>query len=347
MKTRFLSLMMTALITMIALSTAHATVWRVNNIPGVDADFTSIATAISAASAGDTLYVEGSHINYGAVSLNKRLIIIGTGYFLNANDSTQALPNSTMFTTVTVSSSATGGIIYGVDLDNITISANDFTLQRCYIYSASSTGVPVEVATNTSNVSILQNYIRNGYCSSSTSYALEINSNCSNIIVSNNMIMLGAYNCNYDPYAVLMSSSSSAIFAHNVIYGDFRVYNSVVQNNILARGDMSGSSNVVQYNIDNGASFGTGNGNQISVNINNVLTLSGSYSADDDYYELKAGSPALGAGMNGVDIGMYGGSLAYKKSGLPPIPAIFEATVPVSGTTATGINVNIKAKSHK
>ncbi len=55
---------LTAIVILIAM-TASATVWRVNNRPNVDADFTTLAAAYSGASAGDTIYLEGSPFNYG------------------------------------------------------------------------------------------------------------------------------------------------------------------------------------------------------------------------------------------------------------------------------------------
>ena len=71
---------------------ANATVWRVNNTPNVDADFSSLSTAVNDASVlpFDTLYVEGSNSSYGTSGVTKPLILIGSGYFLAENDSTQA-----------------------------------------------------------------------------------------------------------------------------------------------------------------------------------------------------------------------------------------------------------------
>ena len=46
--------------------------------------------AYAAASAGDTIYIESSPVPYGPLDMYKRLVVIGTGYFLSENDSTQA-----------------------------------------------------------------------------------------------------------------------------------------------------------------------------------------------------------------------------------------------------------------
>ncbi len=60
---------------------ANARIWRVNNNAGVVADFTTVAAAVTAAAAGDTIYIEGSATAYGGSGLNKKLTFIGTGYF--------------------------------------------------------------------------------------------------------------------------------------------------------------------------------------------------------------------------------------------------------------------------
>ncbi len=63
---------------------------RVNNDPAADADYTSLQAANDDALPGDTIYVEGSPTNYDGANIDKKLIIIGPGYFLADNDSTQA-----------------------------------------------------------------------------------------------------------------------------------------------------------------------------------------------------------------------------------------------------------------
>ena len=67
----------------------NATVWRVNNRPNVNADFTTLQLAIDGASQGDTLYIGASETSYGPGIFTKQLIVIGAGYWLAENDTTQ------------------------------------------------------------------------------------------------------------------------------------------------------------------------------------------------------------------------------------------------------------------
>src|SRR5882724_7516621 len=108
---------------------ANAKVWRVNNTPGVTADFISGTAALASASVvnDDTLYFEPGATNYTNFTLSKRLVIIGAGYFLggaNSNPGLQANPNSVFFNnnTIILDSTSSGSVIMG--LDNLQITPN-------------------------------------------------------------------------------------------------------------------------------------------------------------------------------------------------------------------------------
>ena len=70
---------------------AFGTVWKVDSNQGVVADFTTLQAAHDDGNvkSGDTLYVSGSPVHYGSLTLSKRLNIIGPGYFLSENPNTQ------------------------------------------------------------------------------------------------------------------------------------------------------------------------------------------------------------------------------------------------------------------
>jgi hypothetical protein len=113
---------------------AQAKIWRVNNTPSVSADFSSITTAISTASAGDTLYIEGSSIDYSSanVKITKSLCLIGPGYFLANNDSTSySKSNATFGYGVTIETSAPNTTLQGLYIEaELVILANNVKIQR-------------------------------------------------------------------------------------------------------------------------------------------------------------------------------------------------------------------------
>jgi hypothetical protein len=364
---------------------ANAAVYRVNNQPGVDADFSDLTVAISTAVIDDTLYVEGSVISYGSITLNKRLNLIGAGFFIAANDSTQALPNSSRLDRLVISATASGSIITGIEVRNTSSSAssnpfglvelasgaNNVSLIRCYFYqsaagtSNSFNGAALHLPTNVNNLVVSQCFIYQDRVTTNNSscygtYAVSVGSNCSGLVFANNIIKLGNKGTVYDQSctqrAFSMSTSSSATIVSNVFIGRMDVFNSVFANNIQIIGSATATSsfaqngnfpNVLQNNIGNSTQFGTTNGNQSNVNMNDVFAYAPGDENVDNHYRLKVGSPALGAGVSGIDCGAFGGDGAFKLSGLPAIPAIFQAVVPFQGNNADGINITIKSKTHE
>ena len=76
----------------------------------------------------------------------------------------------------------------------------------------------------------------------------------------------------------------------------------------------------------------TGNNNQFGLSSASLFVTS---TSNDARYQLRAGSPAIGAGVGGMDAGMFGGANPYRLSGIPPTPSIYKLT---SGSTQTSGN---------
>ena len=91
--------------------------------------------------------------------------------------------------------------------------------------------------------------------------------------------------------------------------------------------------------------LGTENGNQSNVDMSTVFVGAGEGSTDGQW-QLAENSPAIGAGLGGVDLGAFGGPTPYVLSGLPSMPAIYFLNAPISGSTNSGLQVQLKAKGH-
>jgi len=141
-----------------------------------------------------------------------------------------------------------------------------------------------------------------------------------------------------------MDATASADIRNNVIssFNQSFVNNSIFYNNI-GSGTITLSNCDVQNNIGNSNQFGTLNGNQENVDMNMVFVGEGS---TDGQWQLAPGSPAIGAGITGEDCGIFGGNEPYRLSGVPAIPAIWFFDAPTSGSTNSGLQVNVKVKSH-
>lgn len=335
-------------------------VYRVNNLPGIDADYSTFTAAHGAASANDTLYIESSHISYGTITISKPLTIIGTGYFIAINDSTQALPSTSRFTSITFNVGAQGSKLIGVHIEEtitgtcIQVNTSDITIDRCLIInsSTSTSANTIRLANNLNNIVISRCFLHSRTTSTSTINCLLIGTTNTNIVVANNIILRSTTQTSTaNTNAISMPTSSNALFINNVIFGNFIAYNSIVQNNIHARGAYTTSAsfpNTTANNVSWTTSMGSANGNQISVNMTNVFdyAINGGTFNDDRFFKLRAGSPAIAAGVNGEDCGAYGGNDPYVSSGMPEIPSVFKAAVPVSATSTSGLTISIEAKTN-
>ncbi|HSO89285.1 MAG TPA: right-handed parallel beta-helix repeat-containing protein [Draconibacterium sp.] len=314
--------------------------WRLSNNPAVKADFSTFESAHEAAAAGDTIYVDGTgeNLSYGNATLTKKLILIGPGYFLNENDSTQANKIYARLYSMVIESSAAGTEVYGLyfyasGTTHLTVKASNVVISRNFFFQNGYNNIYLNG--NIQNVTITQNY----------AYQIHNNSGtASNILVANNFI----------GDRIDMQNTSNGIFINNVVRYHIHAYNSIIKNNIIY-GEGSSvvlsegySGNTIRNNLFVGNLGFTGNStNKANVNMSEVFVdFDGNqgYSTDGKW-QLKAGGPASGAGENGIDCGMFGGSLPYVLSGIPPVPHIYEAVISTSGSSVSGLPVIIKVKS--
>lgn len=308
--------------TLLFTNNTYAKIWRVNNTPGVAADFTTVQAAHDAAVAGDTIHVEQG--SYGALTMTKPLVVIGSGYFLSgANGNTGLQANSAVessLNSVSFNAGSSGAVVTGCNISTTYIYASNITLKRNYLYSW------VYLYGGANNLTINGNYFYYGITQGGYSQT--------GLSITNNI---------FTAYGVSLDAGSTGVFENNtLIGGSLNLYNFQIDNNILSSVSFTANNSVYFNNISSSANIGSANGNIPSVTmINNVFVASGT---TDGQYQLKAGSPAIGAGYGGVDMGAFGNVNPYKLSGIPSVPTIYSLTVPPTGTT--NINVTISTKSN-
>ena len=310
---------------------SQADVWRVDNNPNNVADFRTLQEAHDAVSAGDTLYVAGSSTQYGDLTLTKTLTLIGPGYFLDENPNTQASPFDAVLGSVNFDAGSDESTLMGCAVRReVSINASSVTIKRNR-FSGGSFSIGIALGNGASNSVITQNYV------------LEklLQSAAQDVLIVNNYLREGIdFNS---------TSGGSAQIINNVIAGSLDIRNSIVQNNILTSESALVSqlaTNTFAHNISAGAQFGTANGNQANVDMATVFVGPDGNSTDEQW-QLAAGSPAIGAGLQGGDIGMFGGNTPYVLSGIPPIPTIYSFSAAGSGSSDTGLRVQIQVKSNQ
>lgn len=313
---------------------ASAKVWRVNNNAGVSRDFSEVGTAVTNAAVqnGDTLYVEGSTATYNFVTINKRLVIIGPGYFLSENPGLQANVADASFGTVVLDSLASGSTFVGLRINSFAINSNtdNITITRCHAGNLSA-----NVSFSNSRLS---GWILN------KSFVSNFNFNVANFVFENLQVTNNFFTSSY-----ATSANLNGLIRNNIFMNTVSTSNSYVANNIFL-----GSVPVVltncttRNNIAQGNLFPAGNGNQNNVSQASLFVNTGS---SDGKYQLKAGSPAIGAGetVNGItpDCGPFGTPDPYRLSGIPPIPTIYALSVPASvPASATSMTITVSTRSN-
>ena len=302
----------------------QAKIWRVNNVPGITADFTTAQLAHDNASvlAGDSIYLESSPTSYGDLTTTKRLVWISLGNFFNTNPGLQNHINSGFISNLTINGGSDGSIFQiNINSGCYMNSVTNITLQRCYVGSILTIGGSSNHITLTQNYFSFNNYLN--ISPSSTQSVFTITNNLGNVNYIN--ITSNAYQVTFNNNTLLSGSGSFTIdngtISNNIFYNTG--YNSLYDG-----GYPSNVTNNLWVGTTYAAFVGT-NGNLFASDPTTVFV--GGTSADGKYQILNT-SVAHNAGAGGVDIGAYGGANPYVTALIPNIPSIYQLTVPANAT---------------
>lgn len=341
----------------------NATIHTVSNDDNFPADYSNLQNAIDGAGDYDSIYIYGTGINYGNITIDKPLVLIGVGH----NPQIQ-----------TVSTSKVGQIILTSAASNSTISG--IVLNGSYGF---------EPATGTDNVTIENCYL---YCSNNRNHIQA--SDCDNWIIRGNFIhheygnstrgfRVGAGNDNWlithnvftGTYTQFLEGNQTTILSNNLIMlSNLFFVNSdqvIVSNNIM----MAWNNNLINYNTGctnciynhnlTWSNYADDNSlflpvipdvnNTGSNNLNNTDPLFETYVFGEDFrythdYHFQAGSPALVAGSDGTDIGIYGGisNFKFSKNGYPQIPRLYYMNITNTVLQEDGtLKIDIKGTTNR
>ena len=318
-----------------------AKIWRVNNAPGIKADFNNLQTAHNSANAGDTLYVEGTPFSYGGLTCTKRLFLFGPGYFLAENENTSAIKNHAYVSDIDLREGSQGTLVCGLYIPStLNINTNNINIKRNGIGS-------IYVNYNLDSI-----YIRQNYISALTIYQDHPKIKTA-ILIVNNIILSGMNISNCNSVLIVNNHLTGCISGSESFY-----INNIFDENIgCGYGSIADVSkqNLFSNNIFKTAGVGSVNGNQANVDLSTVFLVAPTATKPQDVstdgrWQLKVGSPAKAAGFGStnekpVDIGPFGGTEPYVLSGLPPIPSIYFFEHQPMGSNADPLDVRIKVIS--
>lgn len=349
-------------LTLLGFSSFAQTVRRVNLTPGLNdpAIYTSVQAAHDASAAGDVIYIEPTDVNsgqYGSVTVNRLITIIGTGYDLAQTPNTSFDKRSVYIPSIDFENGSAGSKVMGLELSSIAIGDINITVTRCELSSISlnqSSQLIGGLYSNGNNATISNNRFNS---SSSISGAGVAGGQATNCVITNNIFQNSYY---------AISSLSGAVINYNTFRNgngvSYHVLNNVdgstFTNNIIdARdatvgylvADATSNGTTLSNNLcTNVAGLPTGGGNVNSTNPALVFTVANPWTVNpytDTNIQLAASSPAKTVGPGSTPIGAFAGNNPYVLSGVPNVPVITSFSNTGAGTTATPLSVTISVRS--
>lgn len=328
-------------------SLSFATIRRVGykgpTISGVD--YSDMQLAHDASSVGDTLMFYPGSYNMGLAT--KRLVYLGFGYFLSGAGSNPNLQSITGDLTLDLylTADASGSVFEGIHSLSVRSyfgnNVNDVIIKRCN----ANLGVFNSEGTTCNNWKISQ-------CSDISFSGAWEGGKATNFRVDNSVISSLNLGGNTEHTGLFNNCHFLGGLAVNLRNNGIMFQNCIFQNSSFS----NFSNAIFQYSLFNIANPGlTGNNNQfgvafVSPSITNTIFVGHPLVVEgesaDGKYKLKPGSPAIGAGMGGIDLGIFGGVNPYRLSGIPSIPTIYKLEASSLNATTNPFTVTFSTRSN-
>ena len=329
MKTTSMKKLVAVSLLALTVTAIQAKSWRIHQDAAMAPDFTSINAAMSSADvvANDTLYLDPGSSIQGEQTISKQVTIVGCGYFRNTAPHNMA--SIVGLLKVQASNVKIEGTIFNGE---VYLYANNITLERCYAKSNIRVGANSYSGYYHANNCTIRQCYTNSIQGIDKSYnAYTTIENC--IIVASWSDFQYLYfptikNC------YIKQTSSSGWLLDNV---DHPFIENCIGIN-TASSSRTWSSSVTNVESDKNNIWSNLSADNTEANI---FSLTGS---NDERYQLKEGSPAIGAGNDGTDIGPSGGLYPYVLGGLPAGRPYFEKATVSKCSENDKVNVSLKIK---
>lgn len=354
MKSKFFFATLAALVAAFTLQAqTKPRIWRVNNnyvyvasnTPPQPCDhcFTNLQSAIndSDVKAGDTLHIEASPTPYGGganqtlpITINKRLVLLGPGYFLNENQGLQHNLTPATIRGITLEPSSKGTILKGLSIgfsagNDLRINADSVTIERCHISYITF----INMTTTLSNIAIRQNFV-DTHISGAAAGQDPVN----NLILSNNYIGgLVSLSANFQGIATQNVFDYNSTTTGVDAYSGMKFYNNIFRRGMLLQNNSNSVGNVYNniFNVLPTWLNVVGNTN-ISKDMGDVF---GTGTTDGQYVPLSFCTDCIGKGM-------FGGPDPYRLSGVPDIPAIVILEKDANVVQGGGLPITVKTRTN-
>lgn len=328
----------------------QAKVLRVSNVTGSNAPYTTYADAEAAAAEGDTIVFEGSNDVYQVDSIQKKLVLVGPGYWMAengiVNETTQSAKianDGAYFTNYPIYVCSEGTVLQGLEINDwINLAAPKCIITRCM--------VTAEIMINESAVGavIHQNYLNgtSGGVSGCTHVKYDAGHSswdtgdgiAQYASITNNVI---SYKNNY---GVVYSRLDNCYIAYNTYWAkniyqvEYCMKMNTITNSNFEYNFIPYTENHTFYNgLDTSNVYGDDQTYFVNDTNEQAFPKDSIYTTDLNVMvaELKATDGQHGA---------FAGTDPYVISGVPAGPVIEDVTMPVSVEQGKPLEVTVKVK---
>lgn len=305
---------------------AQSAVWTVDNNLDSGAQFSSLGSAQSAASPGDTLLVQPSGYSYGDLSLIKRLVIIGPGHHPEFSGGMPAEMGILAIANGSDSSVVEGMRINGVN-GALWNAASNLTFRNNRIQSSAAISSNYGDGSNSDNWVFEGNVIIDpGSCGGCVLININTSAGQSDNWVFRNNVIYTPSNGNQ----TFSNVNSTASFVNNIIIytGSNGMFTgssfALFENNIFwstsAETDFVSDCSSCEFNknlfYNPNTTLDEVEGDNI-VNQNPMFVDQPTTWGYEKNINVEDGSPADNAGSDGTDLGVHGGSFNFRNEGYP------------------------------
>ncbi len=333
---------------------SFGTILTVDNSSSSPGQYTSFNSAYTAASTGDTIYVRGSLHTYGSITIRKKIILIGAGYNPSPSNTYPTTFDDVDIAKYSSSSNASGTRVYGIKVK---------TSGEISIFGGSYAGNIYDIRVERCEAKFKSRYVNGLKLINNIILDYYVNNNTqSNSIIYNNIIKSISFYLSYNSNSItfdhnIFTNAASSMFRYCIVKNSI-FYGTTPGNsatNTTFANNMAYASANDTFDITTNSNTGYNNFNHTNPNFVSVGSTTFSYFYD---YHLQGGSPAINAGSDGTNLGIYGGlypfpiggasGSGYQTSQEPAVPQIFQFTIQNKIIQPTDtLNINIKVSIQK
>ncbi len=336
----------------------RAATWTVDNNTSHPADFRTIQDAVEAAAVGDTILVSGSNIDYPQFVMNKRLYIRGQAAS-TTNVGVTILGAVKLrdfgYTSDPDYRHAGGSVLEGLTFNTVTVShmCAGVKMDRCLVKDSVSldgcTGSLILNCRVESEIALTQAHAEVGslipgiYATDNTvvgTWAVGVlQSGSINTMIENCVLgyYFGSGSQTQGPVRI-SSNSPPFVFRNTILIGKQSVF-------YYSSGNSAAVFDHCLSISDSALPDENGNLSLAYSGFADVFQDATAYAIAAETFLLKAGSPAIGAGTGGVDMGMYGGIAPFVPGQIPALPRILYLAVPPLVPDSTGLTFEVRAEA--